>query len=80
MVSARFVCSISSIKMCIRDRIGALVLATMVNGFNLLQINYYWQMIAKGVVIILAVEIDVLKKASEEAGLTLKEYMFSKKA
>ncbi|WP_343210218.1 ABC transporter permease [Anaerolentibacter hominis] len=60
--------------------IGALVLATMVNGFNLLQINYYWQMIAKGVVIILAVEIDVLKKASEEAGLTLKEYLFPKKA
>lgn len=59
--------------------IGALVLSTMTNGFNLLQISFYWQKVVKGIVIIGAVEIDVLKKASEEAGISIKEYLFPKK-
>lgn len=60
--------------------IGALVLATLVNGFNLLQIDFYYQMIVKGIVIILAVELDVVKTAAEEAGISIKEYLFPKKA
>ena len=59
--------------------IGALVLATLTNGFNLLQVDFYYQMIVKGFVIILAVEIDVLKKAAEEANISLKELLFPKK-
>ena len=59
--------------------IGALVLATLTNGFNLLQVDFYYQMIVKGFVIILAVEIDVLKKAAEEANISLRELLFPKK-
>ena len=59
--------------------IGALVLATLTNGFNLMQVDFYYQMIVKGFVIILAVEIDVLKKAAEEANISLRELLFPKK-
>ena len=58
---------------------GALVLATMTNGFNLLALDFYWQYVAKGFVIILAVELDVIKKASQEAGISMKEYLFPTK-
>lgn len=42
--------------------IGVLIIAVMDNGLNLLGINSFWQLIAKGIVILLAVYIDILKE------------------
>jgi ribose transport system permease protein len=38
--------------------IGALIMAILNNGMTLMNISYYWQMVIKGIVIILAVAID----------------------
>jgi ribose transport system permease protein len=40
---------------------GALIIAVMRNGFNLLGIDPNWQHIATGVVIVVAVELDVVR-------------------
>ena len=40
---------------------GALVIAVMRNGLNLLGIDPNWQYIATGVVIVVAVELDVVR-------------------
>jgi ribose transport system permease protein len=42
--------------------LGVLVIGVLNNGLNLLNINSFWQLIAKGMVILLAVYIDILKK------------------
>ncbi|MDD2457988.1 MAG: ribose ABC transporter permease, partial [Eubacteriales bacterium] len=42
--------------------IGALIIGIINNGLNLLGINAYWQYIAKGVIILIAVAADVIKK------------------
>ena len=42
--------------------IGALVIGILSNGLNLLQVDYYWQQVVKGVVILFAVGFDTLKK------------------
>ena len=42
--------------------LGALVIGVLNNGLNLLNINSFWQLIVKGVVILLAVYIDSVKK------------------
>lgn len=42
--------------------IGALIIGLMNNGLNLMRIDSYWQIIAKGVVILVAVYVDYLKK------------------
>lgn len=42
--------------------IGALVIGILSNGLNLLGVNSFWQYIAKGVVIIIAVNIDMIRK------------------
>lgn len=42
--------------------IGVLVIGILNNGLNLLNINSFWQLIAKGAVILLAVYVDILKK------------------
>ncbi len=42
--------------------IGALVIGILNNGLNLIQVPFYWQEIIKGVVIILAVTVDMLRK------------------
>ena len=42
--------------------IGVLIIAVLSNALNLLGINSFWQIVAKGVVILLAVSIDALKK------------------
>lgn len=42
--------------------LGALVIGIMSNGLNLLEVNTYWQTIIKGVIIVLAVLIDTIKK------------------
>ena len=41
--------------------IGALVIGVINNGLNLLNVHSYWQMVAKGLIIVLAVIIDQLK-------------------
>ena len=46
--------------------IGVILIAVLSNGMNLLGINSSWQYIVKGVVIILAVYIDYLKKAKRQ--------------
>jgi ribose transport system permease protein len=42
--------------------LGVLVIGVLNNGLNLLNINSFWQLIAKGIVILLAVYVDILKK------------------
>ena len=41
--------------------IGALVIGVLNNGLNLLKVSSYMQMVVKGVVIIAAVGVDILK-------------------
>jgi len=41
---------------------GALVIGVLNNGMNLLKVTFYWQFVVKGIVIILAVYIDTIKK------------------
>jgi inositol transport system permease protein len=43
--------------------IGAMVLAVLRNGFTLLGVNAYWQKVAEGLIIVLAVIIDMRKNA-----------------
>lgn len=45
--------------------IGVLIIAVLSNALNLLGISSFWQMIVKGVVILLAVSIDMLKKRGQ---------------
>jgi inositol transport system permease protein len=40
---------------------GALIIGVINNGMDLLNINMYWQTIAKGVIIVVAVILDVRK-------------------
>ncbi len=42
--------------------VGALVIGVINNGLNLLNVHSYWQMVAKGVIIVLAVIIDQYKQ------------------
>jgi ribose/xylose/arabinose/galactoside ABC-type transport system permease subunit len=41
--------------------IGALVIGVINNGLNLLNVHSYWQMVAKGIIIVIAVIIDQFK-------------------
>lgn len=45
--------------------IGVAIIAVLSNALNLLGINSFWQMIVKGLVILLAVGIDMLKKSGQ---------------
>ena len=47
--------------------IGALVIGVLNNGLNLLKVSSYIQMIIKGLVIIAAVGVDILKARSSSA-------------
>ena len=42
--------------------IGGLVIGVLNNGLNLLNVNSFWQYIVKGVVILIAVYVDNVKK------------------
>ena len=44
--------------------IGALVIGVLGNGLNLINVNSFWQLIVKGVVILIAVYVDYVKKSS----------------
>lgn len=45
--------------------VGALVLGILSNGLNLLKVNSFWQYVAKGIVIIIAVYIDMFRKRNQ---------------
>lgn len=45
--------------------IGVLVIGVLNNGLNLLNINSFWQLIIKGIVILAAVYVDMMKKRKE---------------
>ncbi|HBC9558480.1 TPA: ribose ABC transporter permease, partial [Escherichia coli] len=38
--------------------VGALIIATLNNGMTLMGVSYFWQLVIKGAVIIIAVLID----------------------
>lgn len=44
--------------------IGALILAVLRNGLNLLSVSAFWQQVATGLVIALAVLLDTLRRRS----------------
>ncbi|RDU22239.1 ribose ABC transporter permease [Anaerosacchariphilus polymeriproducens] len=46
--------------------IGVFIIGVLNNGLNLLNVNSFWQLIAKGLVILLAVYIDLLKKKTKK--------------
>lgn len=48
--------------------IGVLIIGILSNGLNLMNVNSFWQYIVKGVVILLAVYVDVLKNARSSKG------------
>ena len=41
---------------------GALVIGVLNNGMDLLNINGYWQQIAQGSIIVIAVVLDILRQ------------------
>lgn len=43
--------------------IGIMVMGVMSNAMNLLEISYYWQLVVKGIVIMIAVYADTVKRA-----------------
>jgi ribose transport system permease protein len=47
--------------------IGVFVIGILNNGLNLMNIDSFWQLIVKGIVILLAVYVDTLKKKSRES-------------
>lgn len=46
--------------------IGAIIIGVLNNGLNMLNVTSFWQYVAKGVVILLAVMVDVLRKQSKD--------------
>ena len=48
--------------------IGILIIAVLSNALNLLKINSFWQLVAKGVVILIAVCVDNLKSTQRAKG------------
>lgn len=46
--------------------LGILIIAVLQNGLNLMGVNSFWQFVAKGIIILLAVIIDVLRKRKRE--------------
>lgn len=50
---------------------GAFIYTVINNGLNLLNVSIYWQLIAIGVILVAAVELDVLRRKLEERFRTL---------
>lgn len=46
--------------------IGTIIIGVLNNGLNMLNVASFWQYVAKGVVILLAVMVDVLRKQSKD--------------
>jgi ribose transport system permease protein len=47
--------------------VGALIIAVLNNGLTLLNVSFYWQLVIKGAVIVLAVTIDKLRTRGQTA-------------
>ena len=52
--------------------VGALIMAVLRNGLNLLNVSAYWQTVVIGVVIVAAVWVDVVRKRSAERGTVVR--------
>lgn len=52
--------------------IGAIIIGVLNNGLNMLNVASFWQYVAKGVVILLAVMADVMRKKSKERSSVIK--------
>jgi ribose transport system permease protein len=50
---------------------GAFVFGVINNGLNLLNVSIYWQLIAIGVILVVAVELDVVRRKLEERFRTM---------
>lgn len=48
--------------------VGVLIIGIISNGLNLLHVNSYWQYVVKGIIILAAVYIDMIRKRREESG------------
>ncbi len=46
--------------------IGALIIGVMNNGLNLMGVNSYWQDVVKGIIIILAIILDIIRNNKKE--------------
>ena len=46
--------------------IGILIIAVLSNGLNVMGVNAFWQDVFKGVIIIIAVVIDVIRKSKKK--------------
>jgi ribose transport system permease protein len=51
--------------------VGALIIGVIQNGLNLLNVNVYYQLVATGVIVVVAVELDVLRRRLEQRFRTL---------
>ena len=47
--------------------IGALIIAVLNNGLTLMNVSFYWQLVIKGAVIVLAVMLDKLRTRGQAA-------------
>jgi ribose transport system permease protein len=47
--------------------IGALIIAVLNNGLTLMNVSFYWQLVIKGLVIVLAVMLDKLRTRGQAA-------------
>lgn len=47
--------------------VGVLIIGIISNGLNLMRVNSYWQYVLKGVIIIVAVYVDMLKQKRQNA-------------
>jgi ribose transport system permease protein len=47
--------------------VGALIIAVLNNGLTLLNVSFYWQLVIKGLVIVLAVTLDKLRTRGQSA-------------
>ena len=50
---------------------GAFIFTVINNGLNLLNVSIYWQLIAIGIIVVVAVELDVLRRKLEERFRTM---------
>ena len=53
--------------------VGALIMAVLRNGLNLLNVSAYWQMMVIGVVIVAAVWVDVVRQRAAEKNRAVRE-------
>ena len=52
--------------------VGVLIFGVISNGLNLLNVNTYIQLIAIGVIVVVAVELDVIRRRLEERFRTMR--------